>query len=482
MTLNSPRQLSAEQAELLARRLRAAREVAAGGGAGADQDRLERAAGEARSQLSSGQQRLWFIDQLKPGNVAYHVASRYRITGPLDTALLQQAFGWVVARHSVLRARFPAVDGQPHLAELDPSAIPLRFADLSGRPDALGDALALARDDRKAPFDLAAGPLARARLLRLGPADHVLVFTFHHAIFDGLSAAVLEHDLSVAYSDALAGRPPSWPPLAIDYPDYAAWQHRRLAGPAAASQALYWRNQLGGASPALQLPTDYPRPSMPSYHGSTVPVAIPAVTADQLRVLAHAHNATLFMVGLAAYQVLLARHTRDPDITIGCPFAGRTRPELEKLIGFFVSSLPLRSNLAANPTFTELLQDTRITVLDAFDHQDLPFERIIKEINPVRDTSRNPLIQAWFDLSTQTCQLTLGGTRAELIQLPGTDTRFDLELQLYEHDPGAIAGHLTYATDLFERASMERLAGRYGSLLATIAADPGRRVAGIGVD
>jgi amino acid adenylation domain-containing protein len=483
MTHSTPHHSSAEH-------LNAAKEGAAGWGPSGDEDRLARAAKdrlaraakEERSQLSFGQRRLWFIDQLQPGNAAYVLGRRYRITGPLDTDALRQAFGWIIGRHAPLRARFPAADGEPRLAELDPSMIPLQLTDLSGRPDAITDALALARADRTEPFNLAEGPLTRARLLRLGPEDHLLALTFHHAIFDGLSVAVLEHDLSVAYRDAVARLVPSWPPLAVEYPDYAAWQHRWLAGPAAAYQAAYWRDQLAGVSPALELVTDRPRPALSSFRGGAVSVTIPATTAYQLRDLARAHRATLFMVTLAAYQVLLARYSRDPDITIGCPFAGRTHPGLEQLVGFFVSSLPLRANLAANPNFIELLRDTRTTALDAFDHQDLPFEQIIEEINPARDTSRNPLTQAWFQLvrSEGPKPLTLAGLECAAISdnAPMT-TRFDLELHLGDTDSGQLSGDLVYATDLFDRASMERLAGHYVNLLAGIAADPGSRVASI---
>lgn len=479
---NTPHHHSGEQGESFARHLRATEEVVAGGSDLGERDRLARAGEWERSHLSSGQQRLWFIDQLQPGSVAYVLGRRYRITGPLDTAALQRAFGWVVARHRALQARFPATEGVPRLAELDPSAVPLRLTDLSGRSDPFADALGIARADRMKAFDLATGPLARARLLRLGLEDYVLALTFHHAVFDGLSAAVLEQDLSVAYRDATACRSPGWPPLAIDYPDYAAWQRRWLASPAAASQAAYWRAQLAGASPSLELVTDRPRPPIPSFRGDAVPVMVPAAIVFQLRDLARAHRATLFMVALAAYQVLLARYSRGSDITVGCPFAGRTRPELEPLVGFFVDSLPLRADLAANPTFNQLLRETRTTALDAFDHQDLPFEQIIEEVNPARDTSRNPLTQAWFQLTEGDGRalFTLAGLEcAKVIDDGPVTTRFDLELHLDATGSGHLSGDLVYATDLFDRASIERLAGHYVNLLAAVAADPSSHVANV---
>ncbi len=440
-----------------------------------DIDPLVPAPESERSVLSFAQQRLWFMDQLQPGSTAYHVTRRYRIRGQLDTRALTAAFTQVVTRHTPLRSRFSARDGQPVLIVDPPESITLGQHNLSAEPDPYTAALDVARRDRDQPFDLATGPLTRARLLQLAPDDHILALAIHHAAFDGQSVTIFERDLATAYHAALADRAPNWVPLQVDYPDYAAWQRRRLTGPHQAVHAAYWRTALTGATPALQLPTDHPRPPLPTFASGAVPIAIPATSATTLRQLAREHHATMFMVTLAAYQVLLTRYTRDPDVTIGCPFGGRTHPHLDYLIGFFVSSLPLHADLTANPTFTELLTQTRTTALDAFDHQDLPFEQIIEEVNPPRDTSRNPLTQAWFQLARrdQRRPLELDGLQVEPVSDDAPlSTRFDLELQLWDTDEGELRGELIYATDLFEAASMRQFAAHYVTLLGSIATSP----------
>ncbi|MGV9695832.1 amino acid adenylation domain-containing protein [Streptomyces sp. NPDC003470] len=466
MTAERPR-LSPEQAALLARRLRGGQRTQ-----GAGPELAPRPPGTP-TEPSLAQMRLWFLDQLQPGAIAYVMPdTTYRLRGPLDTDALEEALHAVTARHAVLRSRFETVDGQPRVLFDEPGRIGLDVLDVSGAPDPHAAVRAFVRDAARTPFDLDTGPLLRPTLLRLGPDDHVLQVTVHHSVFDGLSIGVFEADLSTAYRSALSGAAPAWPELSVDYADFAAWQRESLSKEATADHLAYWRERLAGAPPALELPTDRPRPPVPSHRGRTVSFTVPAPVADALRHISRRGRATLFMTTLAAYQVLLGRYARTDDIVIGCPTSGRDRPELEALVGFFVNSLPLRTTVDPARPFAELLDEVRDTVLDAFAHQELPFDRIVEEIAPPRETGRNPITQIWFDLFTPGCRLALGETVAEKFPAQWYSTRFDLELHMVEHDDGSLGGHLVHAVDLFDHTTAERMAEHYVTLLSAVAGDP----------
>ncbi|MFB7664837.1 amino acid adenylation domain-containing protein [Kitasatospora sp. NPDC056138] len=460
---------STEQAALLARRLRGGRR-STGDGPGP----VRRPEG-APAELSLAQLRLWFLEQLQPGSIGYVMPdTTYRLLGPLDVAALETALRAVASRHTVLRSHFEDVDGQPRVVLEEAERIRLDLVDVSTAPVPERAVADFVRTAARTPFDLTTGPLLRPTLLRLGTDDHVLQVTVHHSVFDGWSIQLFEADLTTAYRAALAGTSPNWPALELDYADFASWQRESLSPKATADHLAYWRDRLADAPPALELPTDRSRPPVPSQLGHTVPLVVPADVTGRLRELAHAHRATLFMTTLAAYHVLLGRHARTEDVVVGCPSAGRDRPELEQLIGFFVNSLPIRANLDADRPFTDLLDQVRDTTFDAFAHQDLGFDRLVEELAPPRDLSRNPVIQSWFDLFTPGCRLHLEKTAVEKFPARWYTTRFDLELHLVEHEDGTLHGHLVYAVDLFEESTMERLAEHYVTLLSSIAHEPRR--------
>ncbi|MEU6588533.1 amino acid adenylation domain-containing protein [Streptomyces sp. NPDC046881] len=473
MTVEHPPRLSAAQAELLARRLRGA----AGGGA-SEPTALTRRARDERPVLSFAQQRLWFLEQMHPGSIAYITADTvYRVRGPLDVPALRQALRSVAERHVTLRSHFADDAGQPYVVVGAADRITLRVVDLAGRADPAAAAEAYLADELRTPFDLATGPLLRTTLLRLGEDDHILAAVVHHIAFDGWSIGVFERDLATAYRAVRTGEAPGWAPLPVDYTDYAAWQHEMLTGRRAEGQLEHWRQALRGAPTTLQLPTDRPRPAAPGYRGSVVAFTVGEETADRLRALSRAQGATLFMTALAAYQVLLSRHTHSTDFLVGCPSAGRTRPEVEELVGFFVNTLPVRADLTGDPTVRQLVDRARAAALDAFAHQELPFQRIIEEVAPPRETSHNPLVQVWFDVSAPGAGLRLDGAEVESVRPRRPSTNFDLALHLTESGSGPLTGELVYATDLFDEATGRSLAAQYVHVLEEAARHPDRPVA-----
>ncbi|HEU4325811.1 MAG TPA: amino acid adenylation domain-containing protein [Roseiflexaceae bacterium] len=428
--------------------------------------------------LSFAQQRLWFLDQLDPAaGAAYHIPLALLLSGPLDLAALERALAAVVERHEALRTVFAEADGQPVQLILPPAPPPLPLQDApegtdEQRQQLLRDWLgaAIAR-----PFDLQGGPLLRAGVLRLGPTEHVLALTLHHIITDGWSQGVLMRELINAYAAAAQGQPIALPRLPVQYADYAVWQRQWFTGAVEQAQLDYWRRQLAGVSP-LELPTDRPRPAQPSYRGATVPVAIPAETSARLAALGRETGASLFMVLLAAWCVLLARYSGQRDLTVGTPIAGRTHAELEGLIGFFVNTLVLRADLGGNPSFRTLLERVRATALAAYAHQDVPFERLVDLLQPERDLSRTPLFQVMFVLqNTPPGPQGLEGFRAQPLDIPDTTAKFDLTLTLSGDERG-IGGVLRYSADLFEPGTAVRMAVHLQTLLEAAAADPDRPI------
>ncbi|MEW2513754.1 amino acid adenylation domain-containing protein [Streptomyces sp. NPDC046870] len=431
--------------------------------------------------LSFAQQRLWFLDQLEPGRAEYAVPFALRVDGPLDTAALDAALTRMLARHEVLRTRFVAgEDGEPAQV-VDPPA-PVRtdvhdlrhIADPGERQEA---ARRLARAEAARPFDLAAGPLLRAHLVRLADEEAQLLLTVHHIACDGWSEPLMARELREGYRAAITGTPPEDTALPVQYADFAVWQRRRLTGEVLEGQLAYWRERLAGVEP-LELPTDRRRPAGPPGGGDTVTFEVGAAVAAGLRKAARNGSASLYMVLLAAFQVLLAKYGRQDDVTVGSPVAGRNRAETEDLIGFFVNTLVLRTDLSGDPTFTELLDRVKETALGAYDHQDLPFERLVEELAPDRDPSRNPLFQTMFVLQNTPDQhgWSLPGLDVEPFTVTLPDAKFDLTLMMSEDADGGLRGTLEYRTDLFERDTVARLAGHLGTVLETVAREPAVRL------
>ncbi|MEP1076598.1 amino acid adenylation domain-containing protein [Leptolyngbya sp. PL-A3] len=433
--------------------------------------------------LSFAQQRLWFLSQLEPDNPFYNIPAAIRLNGRIDRDALEQAFNIIVSRHDALRTTFSRVDGQPVQAIAPEVKIPLATVDLQSIPEAECDRVIqqLTTAEAQRPFNLQTDPLLRVTLLQVRPTESILLLTLHHIVADGWSLGVLNRELAAIYTALVQGRAPALPALPIQYPDFACWQRDTLQGDVLEAQLSYWRSQLQGLSP-LELMGDRPRPAAQTYRGATYPISYSPVLTGALEALSQREGTSLFMTLLAAFQTLLYRYTGEDDIAIGSPIANRHRSELEGLIGFFVNSLVLRTDLSGNPTFRELLGRVRSVALEAYAHQDLPFEKLVEELEPERDLSRNPLFQIGFALQNAPMQpLELPGATLEPVHLePGT-TRFDLEVHLWEPSHGlrslwqsqdGLSGFVSYSEDLFDRSTIGRLVGHLQTLLEGIVADP----------
>ncbi|MFB7355012.1 amino acid adenylation domain-containing protein [Streptomyces gardneri] len=440
-----------------------------------------RPAGTAVVPLSFAQRRLWFLDQLEPGSAEYVIPFGFEVEGVLDLAALETAFSGLVARHEVLRTRFvTGADDEPVQVVGEPWQVRGELIDLRHiADDAERETLARVTLDSKAcrPFDLTSGRLLRVTVLRLADERHLLMVAIHHIVADGWSVAVLTDELREFYTAALSGRAAELAELPIQYGDFALWQHQWLTPEREERQLGYWRENLAGIEP-LELPTDRPRPLHRSGAGDAVTFRVGADVAKGLQDIASAQGASLFMAGLAAFQVLLSRWSRQDDIAVGTPIAGRNRAEVEDLVGFFVNTLVMRSDLTANPSFTDLLGQVRETALGAYAHQDLPFERIVEELAPERDLSRNALFQVMFALqNVPESAWTLPGLTLDSIEVRGETPNFDLVCLLdVDEATGGVEGRILFSPELFDRATVERLAGNYTRLLDAVVADPARRI------
>ncbi|HXO42091.1 MAG TPA: amino acid adenylation domain-containing protein, partial [Thermoanaerobaculia bacterium] len=429
--------------------------------------------------LSFAQERLWFLDQLHPGSAAYNIPAAVRLRGDLQPAALAQAFREVVRRHSVLRARFLSDGSEPAqvIAEVPPPA-PLPCLDLSALPEGPRHAerLRLVAAAAALPFDLATGPLVSLALLRLQPAEHVVLLTMHHIVSDGWSMGLLIRELAALYAAFARRQPSPLSALAIQYTDFARWQRAWLSGAVLDRQLAYWRQALTGV-PIVQLPTDRPRPPVESFRGAERGLLVDGAAGAPLLELGQRLGATPFMSLLAVFAVLLSRLSGQLDIAVGTPSANRIRAELEGLIGFFVNTLVLRIDVAGEVSFAELLARVRQASLAAFAHQDLPFEKIVFELQPERDLSRSPLFQVMFALQDGFgSNLALPDLSLEGLPTDSGVAKFDLTLSL-NTGPRGISGTLGYKLDLFDGATAERWLRHFAALLAAAAAEPHRRVA-----
>jgi amino acid adenylation domain-containing protein len=435
--------------------------------------------GDGDLPLSFAQERLWFIDQLQPDDTAYVMPLAVRLSGPLAVAALAGTVTAAVARHEGLRTSFPVLAGRARQEIAPAEPVPVPVVDLSALPEAAREAAAarLTVEEARRPFDLAWGPLLRVTLLRLGAAEHLLHLTQHHIVTDGWSMGILLGELAAVYGPLAAGGPvPPRPPLPVQYADYAVWQRSWLQGEALERQLAYWRRQLGGAPAELALSTDRPRPAVETSRGARLFLRVPPAVSAALEELGRREGATLYMVLLPSFQALLFRLTGQQDLTVGSPIAGRTRAELEGLIGFFVNTLALRGDLSGDPSFRELLARTRRTALEAYTHQDVPFEKLVEELALERRLAQNPLFQAMMSL--QNAPAAEVEMTSDLVLRPvetyNGAARFDLTVLLTPAGSAGLLGTLEYKADLFDAATAERWAGRWAALLAGIAADPGR--------
>jgi amino acid adenylation domain-containing protein len=425
---------------------------------------LRAGARPARVPLSFAQQRLWFLSQLEPESVAYHSPLAVRLTGRLDVAAVEFALNAVVERHEVLRTTFPTVDGTPVQAIAPALGVPVRLVDLTGVDDAEAAARHYAARDARRPFDLANGPLVRATLMRLAPDTHLFVLTLHHVVADGWSLGVLAREFGQFYTASRQRSEVDLPPLPIQYADYAVWQQEWLQGEVLDAELEYWERQLAGA-PVLDLPSDRLRPAAASHRGASRAFVFPADLSARLEAFSRAHGLTLFMTLLAGLQTLLARYTGQHDVAVGTAIANRTREETEGLIGFFVNELVLRTSLGGNPSFSVVAERVRQTVLDAYVHQDVPFEKIVERLAPARDLGRSPLFQVLFVLQNAPRDpVSLPGLEARHEPLPSIGAKYEL-LVTIDHTPGGLSGALEYASDLFDDARMVRLAADWQRLL-----------------
>jgi amino acid adenylation domain-containing protein len=423
--------------------------------------------------LSFAQQRLWFLDQLSPGNSFYNVDFALPLEGPLDIEALRRSVREIIRRHEALRTTFAVVKREP--VQVVSPALNLELPVVDLRAFAPGEreakARRLATEEANRPFNLARGPLVRTTLLQLGDDNYVFLLTMHHIVCDGWSVGVFFNELSALYAAFCAGAPSPLPELPIQYADFAVWQREWLRGEVLAEQLAYWKQQLADL-PVLQLPTDHPRPQMQSFHGADQTLQLSARLTRQLQALSQQEEVTLFMTLLAAFQVLLHRYTGQTDIVVGSPIANRTREEIEGLIGFFVNTLVLRTDLSGDPSFREALARVRRVAVGAYGRQDLPFEKLVEELQPERDLSRNPLFQVMIQLHTGGAANQPGAGAS----LPLWDIQRDtaiLDLAVHFHDGAdGLTGRVEYSTDLFERSTIQRLLDHFQILLEGIVANP----------
>ncbi len=443
---------------------------------------------------SFAQQRLWFIDRLVPGNTFYNVPTAIRLTGSLNITALEQTFKEIVRRHEALRTRFAIAQGQPVQVIAPTLDISLPILDLRQltKDEREAEAKRIVTGECDRPFDLSCGPLLRVMVLKLEETEHILLLNMHHIICDDWSIGVLIRELGTIYTAFAQKQPSPLPELPLQYADFSHWQREWLPGQILETQLTYWRQQLNGIS-TLNLLTDKSKPAIQSYQGTTEFLELPKKLSDALETLSQQESVTLFMTLLAAFQTLLYRYTNQEDIAVGSPIANRNMSQIEGLIGFFVNSLVLRTNLSGNPTFRELIGRVREVTLGAYSHQDLPFEKLVEELHPERNLNRHPLFQVVFGFENAPMSaLELPGLVPSFMNIDFKTTRFDLELHLWkcsedfrslwggkwEYSEG-IRGVVVYNNELFDKATISRMFGHFITLLEGIVVNPEQRIANL---
>ncbi|BAB74341.1 non-ribosomal peptide synthetase [Anabaena sp. FACHB-709] len=428
--------------------------------------------------LSFAQQRLWFLEQLQPDSYTYNLPTAVRLTGILDVGLLERSLNTIIQRHELLRTNFKTVDGNPVL-DIQPSVtLPLAVIDLQAFNllEQDEEVRHLALKEAQTPFDLATDVLLRVKILQLAKDENVVLFTMHHIVSDGWSMEILVKELATLYTAFSGNQPSPLPELAIQYVDFAIWQRQWLQGEVLETQLDYWRQQLGGILPVLQLPTDYPRGRVQTFRGAIESFSLSPQLSQGIIKLAKNAGVTPFVTLLTAYKILLHRYTGQTDILVGTPVANRHRREIEALIGFFVNTLVLRTNLADNPSFQELLQQLINTTWQAYDHQDIPFEKLVEVLQPERDLSFNPLFQVKFRLeNAPTEKLELPGLTLRPLNRTEASAKLDLSLDMYETSEGFV-GAFEYNRDLFAPETINRMVGHFQTVLTAIVENPQKRI------
>lgn len=433
--------------------------------------------------LSYTQEGVWYLEQLQPGTATYNIPLAWRLRGPLNIPALEQSLQAIVQRHEALRTGFITIEGQPRQVITPTLNFTLATVDLHHLPPSEREerAAAQVKEEGAKPFNLTQAPLFRARLLCLAPEEFILTLTLHHIIGDGSSFGILSQELAAFYAAFSTGQPaPPLPDLPIQYADFAVWQREQLQGEKLETHLAHWRRQLAGASPVLELPTDYARPALQRYQGARSAAVLTPSLSQALKDLSRQENATLFMTLLTGFKILLQRFTGQADIVVGAPMINRNRVEFENLIGYFLNNLVLRTDLSGDLTFRQLLTRVRTTTLEAYSHQDLPFEKLVQELQPERDLSYTPFFQVFFNMFTafEHGKLDLAGVTAENLARGELDAGSKFDLTLYVQDKaGQIHFDLVYKTTLFCRERMAELLAQYEQLLTQIVADPDRRLA-----
>jgi amino acid adenylation domain-containing protein len=436
---------------------------------------------EAPAPLSFAQERFWFFEQFEHARPVYNGCKAVRLVGDLSIDLLADCLNLIVRRHEVLRATYPAPDGRPIQRIAASCSIEIAARELGHVADGDVPRLieGLLRDEWLHPVNLFAELPIRAQLLRIGPAEHLLILNLHQIAFDSQSVVIFFRELWTAYEAKLNGKEPELPALPVQYGDFASWQRDRISGPSFQSHRKYWIEKLNGNLPILNLPIDKPQLPMQGFDGSRLPILLPETLQQKLKELSRQNGVTLFMALLAGFKTLLYRYTAQEDLIVGSPVLNRRLPEIENLLGSLVNTLALRTNYAGSPSFREALRRVREPCVGAFAHQDFPFEKLVEELHPQRDLARNPIFQVMFVFqNTPVPALELAGLRSEAVESDGGMTKFDLTLSLIDKEHG-IGGHLEYSTDLFNRDKIERMARHFQTLLEGIAADPDQSIANL---
>lgn len=432
------------------------------------------------SPLSFSQQRMWFLDQLEPESASYNLAFPVQLRGRLDVRALAASLNEIVGRHEILRTNFKRVDDRlvQFICENRPLALPV--FDLRNLPaeEQYAKADRLAEQESRQPFDLASDPLIRTALLLLGEQEHRLMLTMHHIVSDAWSIGILVREVAQLYDSFSSGEPSTLPPLPIQYADFAHWQRQWLQGEVLEKQLGYWKQQFAGSLPVLQLPFDRPRPPVQTYSGATKVFFLAEQSHQQIRTLVRREEVTMFMLLMAAFQTLLYRYSGQPDIAVGTFIANRKFAETEALIGLFANTLVMRTDLSGNPTFQELLGRVRQVALEALAHQDVPFEKLVEELQPKRDLSYSPLFQVAFMLQNAAKpELSVSGLTIEPLLSDSGTAKFDLTMTMAEEVEGRLTGAIEYNTDLFNDSTIARMLGHFQTLLEAAVADPQQRIA-----
>lgn len=427
---------------------------------------------------SFAQRRLWFLDGLGSGGFAYNVPLAFRVTGRLDVRALERGVNLMIERHETLRTSLGDDDGDAVQIVAERATIALDVLDLSSLAPERRErrATSLLEELARKPFEITSGPLFRVHVLRHGPEDHHLLLNFHHVVFDGWSYDVFARELDEIYTALVAGREPSLAPPALQYADFALWQREWMESDECRKQLDYWRRALDGLTP-VELPTDRPRPAMPSHVGEALFVELEIEPYERLERICAAAGCTLFMGALALFQELISRRTGSERIAVGTPIANRDRVEVEEIVGFFVNTLVVATDLSGDPTFLELLARARDASVGAFANQSVPFERVIEELNPERALNRNPLFQVAFAVqNAPSRKLRIGEAEGLYVPIGAGGAKFDLTVDLWRGRTGRLVCRFEYATELFDRGTIERLASDYLALLEAAANEPEARV------